>query len=125
MPRFSQEGKSGHCCFWDFMPNRIETLETRVAVLETRLNDSQAAIILQAKEIERRLDELNHSKRLDAERGKEFITKSEYETKHKELTNWQLQMEAWRSREAGFKIGLVIGAGLAGGGIGALIMKLL
>ncbi len=101
-----------------------QSLEVKIAVLETRLSERQAQLDLQAREYERRLNELNHAHDMAAADKAAFLRKDTYDAKIAEFAKWQNEMDVWRSRTVGIGIGAGIGGGLASGGAVALLMRL-
>ncbi len=55
---------------------------TRVAVLESRISERDDALVMQAREYERRLDELNHAHAIQIERDAQSIKRDVFEAKH-------------------------------------------
>ncbi len=105
--------------------DRPRSLRERLVHIEVELNAMKEAVRVQQVELARRLDELNHYRSDREDDRKTLIGRDEYERKHEELEHQFVEIAAWRQRTTGMMVGLVIGAGLAGGGIGALIAKLL
>ncbi len=89
----------------------------RLAVLETRLNGTVENITLQAKEYERRLNELNHAHAQQSERNAEYVRRDVYDSKLNEWEQWRRQIDQWRW--------VSIGAAAAAGGLAGYIAKLL
>lgn len=84
-----------------------ESLQTRLAVLEVRLEAMQAAQMLQAKEDARRLDELNHAHQQRVERDAEFLSRESYETRHTQLDIRIAALEKQQSRLFGIGFGVI------------------
>lgn len=94
---------------------------TRIAVLEAIIDGLKDSIVLQAKEYERRLTELNHAHARATTDAARFVTAELFYSKYDELAKWRSELDQWRSRV----IGIAIGAGLAAGGMGGLVTGLL
>lgn len=125
----------------------LTELLRRVAVLETRAEERQRALELQAEENARRFGELNHAHRDNLEKEQRLVTRAEWEASHRELavkgesedhaiearitdiekgTNLRLiAIEQRLTKMVSLGMGIGIGAGLAGGGIVALVLRLL
>ncbi len=110
-------------------------LEVRLSILETLLTERQKQVDLQAKEYERRLNELNHSYEQQMQRNTDYVLRETWELRHDELmkqvqhhngydTEKFAEIDRWRARLLGVAVGVAVGAGIAGGGITALIMRL-
>ena len=67
------------------------SIPTKVAVLEERLEQEKESKILQAKEYERRLDALNHANEKMTKLEETFMTKDAYELRHRIL---EIKIEA-------------------------------
>ena len=96
----------------------------KIAVLETEVLGLKENIILQAKEYQRRLAELNHAHEQATSDKAAFLRKETFDAKIAEFSKWQNEMDVWRSRVIGIGVGAGIGGGLASGGAVALLMKL-
>jgi len=110
----------------------VNDLAIRVAILETQLEAAQMAMKLQAREYERRLDELNHSHAQQVARNANYVGREVWDlhvtgndAKFNILSDRLNRFDVTHSRLTGMAIGISIGAGFAGGSVGALIMKLL
>ena len=89
----------------------------KIAVLEAQLAGMKENILLQAKEYERRLTELNHAHARAADDRTKFVSNELFSAKMSEFVKWQSNIDQWRSKV----FGIVLGAGLTGGGLaGAL-----
>lgn len=104
----------------------------RLAVLETRLEERERALELQAAEYTRRLDDLNHAHQQREERDRDYIMREVFEASQvAETTARQLaferqddrlkSLENWRSRASGVAVVVALFAGA----VGAAIMKVL
>jgi hypothetical protein len=118
-----------------------------IAVIQTKLDNILIAIEKQAKEYERRLQELNHAHQQQMDRNATYIARETYEADGKtmdakmgalskqvnDIDTWKQTMNgvreivadltAWKQRLTGIQIGIAIGSGLTGGGVVALIFK--
>jgi hypothetical protein len=127
----------------------IQQIGRDIAVLETKLDNVLVAIDKQAKEYERRLQELNHAHQQQMDRNATYIPRETYEANEKtyearfanlskqvnDIDTWKQTMNgvreivtdlnAWKQRLVGIQIGIAIGSGLTGGGVVALIFKVL
>ena len=102
-----------------------ESLEIKIARLEEKLAASQNAVILQAQEYERRLEELNHARREQAGRDVLYVSRESWEARRREIDIQIADLIAWRNRSIGLMVGVGIGAGLTGGGVSALLVSIL
>lgn len=59
--------------------------EVRLAILETLIAEMRRALDLQAREYERRLDDLNHAHQSAMEVQARYVTRELYEERHREL----------------------------------------
>lgn len=107
-------------------------ISTDVEVLKSRLSSIEKAIDKQAIEYERRLTELNHAYKQQVERNATYVPRETAEANQKTLDatlgalSKQINdIDAWKQRITGIQIGIAIGAGLTGGGVGALLVKFL
>jgi hypothetical protein len=66
-----------------------QDLILKVAVLEERIANAKETLDKQAKEYERRLDELNHAHERSIEDKLEFLEKSVYEKSEDEHDQWR------------------------------------
>ena len=100
----------------------------RIAVLESQLHGLRDNIVLQAKEYERRLSELNHEYQRQTERNAQYVSREAWELRSREIERaMELRNKEVDSRLlAGDKWRWIsIGASGAGGGLlGAFISKL-
>ncbi len=106
-------------------PESFRDALIKIAVLETEVRGLKENIVLQAKEYQRRLSELNHAHDQATADKSAFLRKDTYDAKIAEFAKWQNDMDMWRARVLGIGIGAGIGGGLAGGGVVALLTKLL
>lgn len=87
---------------------RLEKLnDTKLAALRTEiivtLSSQAAALQLQAKEYERRLQDLNHSHQQAVERYSTFLPREIYETSQKDFRGWQNTIDTERAAGKGQK----------------------
>jgi molecular chaperone GrpE (heat shock protein) len=90
-----------------------------IKVLQEKVAGLKEAIVLQAAEYSRRLKELNNAHERAQTDREDFLTKSQYESKHDALVNQITELEKWRS----FVLGLSSLSGILG--IAALILAIL
>ncbi len=117
-------------------------LVTRVAVLERTISERERALVMQAAEYQRRLDELNHSHAQQLQRNSDFIGREVWEahrnaietrfvgmdislrTRSDGLDKRINEFDNWRSRMMGIIVGIAAGAGLIGGGLVSFFARL-
>jgi uncharacterized protein YjbK len=89
-----------------------ENLEVRLAVMESQMADLKHGIALQAREYERRLEELNHAHERQVESNRHYVSREAWELKHSELEIRVLTIDRWRwmSLGAASSIGAILGA---------------
>lgn len=90
---------------------------TKIAVLETQLVGLREAISLQAREYERRLQELNHAHQNQMDRNAQYISREAWEIRNAEIDKWRREIDMWRW--------VSIGAGIVGGGLGGIVGRML
>ena len=96
----------------------LESLSTaRIAVLQEQIHALKEGIAHQAKEYERRLSDFNHSYQKQSDRDSHYVSRESWELRNTELEKWRREVDQWRWVSAG--------AGLAGGGLAALIIRIL
>jgi hypothetical protein len=78
--------------------------------IDTRLDALDKALELQARELARRLDELNHSHSRSLEDRNLFVTKDEYKTGHTGLVSTvetlRDTVQQWRGRDTVVAVGI-------------------
>lgn len=100
----------------------------KIAILETRVSGLKENIDLQAKEYERRLQELNHAHQIQMDRNAQYISREAFELystgvasstaiRTAEIDKWRREIDQWRW--------ISIGAGLCGGGLVAMLARLI
>lgn len=100
------------------MAESLAALDKELAVLRAELEASQEARVLQAKEYERRLQELNHAHQIQTERNAQYISREAFELYTAKVDEWRRAVDQWRW--------FAIGAGIAGGGLtGGLLSRLM
>ncbi len=93
---------------------KIVELDKMVAVLQTELKCGRDARDLQAKEYERRLQDLNHAHEQQEKRNSEYVARESFEVYIATMEKWRREVDMWRW--------IAIGLGIAGGGtIGGLV----
>jgi hypothetical protein len=111
-------------------------IEGRLAVVEARMEERDKFLALQAKEYARRLDELNHAHANAVERNSLYVTRETWEAGHRELVakadsrfdSQGMRLSTIENRLAriiGIGVGIGFASGVLGGGIVALVMRLL
>ncbi len=93
------------------------TSHVRIAVLQEQITGLKDAIVLQAKENERRLQELNHAHQAQIDRNAQYVSREAFELRTREIDKWRREVDMWRW--------ISIGAGIAGGGAAAAVFKVL
>lgn len=100
----------------EYVERRLLDLESNISALA----DAKAeALAIQTKELERRLDSLNHAHALAVQNFNTYIPRNEYNITIGELHKWKNEIDAWRNRMLGMALGSAAGGGVAG----ALIAK--
>ena len=94
-----------------------ESAEIKIAVLESLLQGLRENIALQAKEYERRLTELNHAHQNQIDRNAQYVSREAWELKLSEQESWRREVDRWRW--------IAVGAGIAGGGLTAIVTRLI
>lgn len=87
--------------------------DIKIAVLEERQHGFDKAILLQAREYERRLRELNHAHAQQVERNAHYVSRELWEARNHEIDDWRRTVDSRMSRSAGIAIGISAVAGLA------------
>ncbi len=87
----------------------------RIAVLESQIKGLRENIVLQAREYERRLSELNHAHQLQIDRNADYVSREAWDMKNIELESWRRTIDQWRW--------ISIGLGIAGGGVAGWIAR--
>lgn len=85
----------------------------KIAVLEERVRGLDKALLLQASEYERRLDELNHAHAQQVERNAQYVSRELWDSRNKEVDDWRRAVDNRLSRNVGIAIGVSAVAGLA------------
>ena len=98
-------------------PVVVAELQVRIAILETQLIAVKDATLLQAKEYERRLHELNNEHARQVARNESYVSKAVWDVTLSEWEKWRRDVDRWRW--------ISMGVGVASGGAGALLAKLL
>ena len=94
-----------------------DSLICEIAVLKERLASTAEAIKKQAIEYERRLQELNHAHQQQMDRNAQYVSREAWEIYNGKMDDWRREVDRWRW--------ISIGAGCAGGGGVALLLKAL
>lgn len=76
----------------------IQRMDKEVAVLQARLEEKEVALSLQAKEYERRLDDLNHAHALAKDALSTYIPREVYEKFVQDMSEWQKSVDIDRSQ---------------------------
>jgi hypothetical protein len=84
----------------------------RIAVLETKLANADGARILQAKEYERRLGDLNHAHQQAMERNATFVSRELYDSGMREVMGFQMRLND-RIDSLSTKVNIGVGIALA------------
>ncbi len=95
----------------------------RIAVLETQIKGLKENIVLQAKEYERRLTELNHAHDQAVTDKAKFVNLDIFYAKLEEISKWRSEMDSWRNRVIGIYIGLGLASGVVSGLITVMVSR--
>lgn len=101
----------------EYIERRLHDLESNISA---KAEAKAEALAIQTKELERRLEILNHEHARAVENFNTYLPRSEYGLTMGEMQKWKSDVEAWRNR----MIGIALGSATAGGAAGALVTKL-
>jgi hypothetical protein len=96
--------------------------ETKIAVLQSEVANLKQSIILQAKEYERRLTELNHAHAQSTIDKSKFLAADMFYVNKDDVNKWRNEIDQWRSKVIGIAIGIGLASGFAGGSIAAALL---
>jgi ElaB/YqjD/DUF883 family membrane-anchored ribosome-binding protein len=99
-------------------PN-IHELDKLIAILQERLRSSDEALKSQAREYERRLQELNHAHAQQIARNAEYVPRESFDSRNAQIDEWRREVDKWRW----ISIGAASVTGTVTGIIGALIIR--
>jgi len=101
-----------------------EELKTQIAVLQEKIASMQEAKVLQAKEYERRLEELNHAHAKAEQRNADYLPRELFERTMEELRLWRERVDHSISTAQGSRAGVFAAAGIVISVVAALIALL-
>ncbi len=100
----------------------------RIAVLQEQITALKESIVLQAREYERRLSELNYAHQNQLDRNEQYVSRESWEIKNaaneRAISERYALIDEWR-RSIDKWMYISIGAGITGGGLMALVVRLL
>jgi hypothetical protein len=102
-------------------------LKTEIEVLKERTRGMEIALVLQAEEYARRLEELNHAHARAQERNANFLGMEAYEEHRKQLEQWQRSVDSFISEARGSKSSIIsmLSAALSIGALSLALLKIL
>jgi hypothetical protein len=94
-----------------------ESHSVRIAVLEQQLRDRDIQLALQAKEYERRLDELNHAHDKQVEDQRTYVSEEKF-------SGYTSKMDAWRN-DVSLALAQLQGQAGGKGAVGRVLVQVL
>jgi chromosome segregation ATPase len=92
--------------------SEIAKLRTEIAVLQQQIRGLENARDLQAKEYQRRLEELNHAHAKAEARNAEYLPRELFESTINEFRMWRREVDKTLSEAHGSKAGITAAVGI-------------